>query len=122
MSRVDPIGGTAIYDAIAKALPMAEAGRHKKKAVLVISDGNDTNSSISVARLGQQIRDSEVLVYALGVDGAVRESGGGRPRTSRDRSPHKVPPCGRDSRRTPYRSEQEIDGSVEIESPLAPNR
>ena len=104
VSRVDPIGGTAIYDAISKALPMAEAGRHKKKAVLVISDGNDTNSSIPVARLRQQIRDSEVLVYALGVDGAVRESGGGRPRPpvgwpvpnpfppSRPRGPIQIPP------------------------------
>jgi VWFA-related protein len=80
VSRVDPVGGTAIYDAIAKALPMAAAGRHKKKAVLVISDGNDTSSTISVPRLRQQIRDSEVLVYALGVDGAVRtESGRTRP-------------------------------------------
>jgi Ca-activated chloride channel family protein len=72
VSRVDPEGGTAIYDAIAKALPLAAAGRHKKKAVLVISDGNDTSSTISVPLLRQQIRDSEVLVYALGVDGAVR--------------------------------------------------
>jgi VWFA-related protein len=76
VSRVDPVGGTAIYDAIAKALPMAAAGRHKKKALLVISDGNDTSSGISVQLLRQRIRDSEVLVYALGVDGAVqRESG-----------------------------------------------
>jgi len=81
VGRVDPVGGTALYDAIARALPVAAAGRHKKKAVLVISDGNDTSSSISVARLRQQIRDSEVLVYALGVDGAVRtESSGGRTR------------------------------------------
>lgn len=79
VSRVDPVGGTAIYDAIAKALPMAAAGKHKKKALLVISDGNDTSSWISVAALRQQIRASEVLVYALGVDGAVRnESGSGR--------------------------------------------
>ena len=66
------MGGTALYDAIARALPVAAAGRHKKKAVLVISDGNDTSSSISVQLLRQRIRDSEVLVYALGVDGTVR--------------------------------------------------
>ena len=74
VGRVDPVGGTAIYDAVAKALPIAAAGRHKKKAMLVISDGNDTSSTISVPLLRQQIRDSEVLVYALGVDGAVRTS------------------------------------------------
>ena len=42
--------------------------------MLVISDGNDTSSEISVQLLRQRIRDSEVLVYALGVDGTVRAS------------------------------------------------
>ena len=46
-------------------------GMHPKKALLVISDGNDTNSSISVGELRQLIRESEVLVYALGVDGTA---------------------------------------------------
>jgi Ca-activated chloride channel family protein len=103
VGRVDPVGGTAIYDAVARAVPMAAAGRHKKKALLVISDGNDTSSTISVALLRQQIRDSEVLVYALGVDGAVRtESGRARPPIglpvpnpfppSRPRGPIQLPP------------------------------
>lgn len=62
-------GGTAMYDAIAEALPLASAGRNQKKALLVISDGNDTNSRLDAGRLQQLIRESEVLVYALGVDG-----------------------------------------------------
>jgi len=101
VSRVDPVGGTAIYDAIAKALPMAAAGRHKKKALLVISDGNDTSSSISVQLLRQRIRDSEVLVYALGVDGAVQRESGRTPPVigipipnpfPRPRGPMQLPP------------------------------
>ena len=67
--RVTPAGGTAMYDAIARALPLAGIGRHPKKALLVISDGNDTNSRLSVGELRPLIRESEVLVYALGVDG-----------------------------------------------------
>jgi len=31
VSRVEPVGGTAIYDAIAKALPMAAAGNTRRK-------------------------------------------------------------------------------------------
>jgi VWFA-related protein len=69
VGRVSPNGGTAMYDAIADALPIAASGRHQKKALLVISDGNDTDSRISVSELRQAIRESEVLVYALGVDG-----------------------------------------------------
>ena len=58
-----------MYDAIARALPLAGIGRHPKKALLVISDGNDTNSRLSVGGLRPLIRESEVLVYALGLDG-----------------------------------------------------
>jgi Ca-activated chloride channel family protein len=69
VARVAPAGGTAMYDAIADAVPIVETGTHTKKALLVISDGNDTNSRIDVSELRQLIRESEVLVYALGVDG-----------------------------------------------------
>ncbi len=85
VSRVDPAGGTALYDAIARALPVAASGRHRKKAVLVISDGNDTSSTVSVPLLRQQIREGEVLVYALGVDGAARVE------TNRPRRPIGIP-------------------------------
>jgi len=65
-------GGTAIYDAISMAIPTAQAGTHVKKALLLISDGNDTNSVTPVGTLRQQIRESDVLVYALGIDGSGR--------------------------------------------------
>jgi len=71
---VSATGGTAIYDAVSTAIPTAQAGKHQKKALLIISDGNDTNSSISVGSLRQQIRESEVLVYALGIDGTGRRA------------------------------------------------
>jgi Ca-activated chloride channel family protein len=76
VSRVDPAGGTAMYDAVADAIPLASAGENRKKALLVISDGNDSDSTIRAAELRQLIRESEVLVYALGVDSTSRNSGG----------------------------------------------
>src|SRR5438046_363222 len=69
VGQVTAAGGTAMYDAIAQALPIAADGRNQKKAILVISDGNDTNSRTSVTQLRSMIRESEVMVYALGVDG-----------------------------------------------------
>ena len=69
VGQVSAAGGTAMYDAIARALPIAADGRNQKKAILVISDGNDTNSRTSVSELRNMIRESEVMVYALGVDG-----------------------------------------------------
>jgi Ca-activated chloride channel family protein len=72
--RVTPVGGTALYDAVAQALPTAEEGRNRKKALLVISDGNDTNSSVGIMELRQRIRESEMLVYALGVDSTAKDA------------------------------------------------
>ena len=74
LKRVSPVGGTALYDAVAAALPTAQEGRNRKKALLVISDGNDTNSEIGVNALRQKIRESEVLVYALGVDSTGKDA------------------------------------------------
>jgi VWFA-related protein len=37
--RVAAVGGTALYDAVEEALPTAQEGRNRTKALLVISDG-----------------------------------------------------------------------------------
>jgi len=70
VGEVTAAGGTAMYDAVLRALPIAADGRNQKKAILIISDGNDTNSRTSVSQLRNMIRESEVMVYALGVDGS----------------------------------------------------
>src|SRR6516162_1265065 len=43
-SRVEANGGTALYDSVARLLPVTARGMHQKKALLVITDGNDTDS------------------------------------------------------------------------------
>ena len=69
MKRLVPRGGTAMYDAVAEAVPLADTGHNRKKAIVVISDGNDNRSQTSVPELKHLIRNSEVLVYAIGIDG-----------------------------------------------------
>ena len=68
LRRLRTDGATALYDAVAQALPLLQSGRHRKKALLVISDGNDTSSKTDLPRLKQLIRESEALVYAIGID------------------------------------------------------
>jgi VWFA-related protein len=71
-----------LYDAVAEAVPLAQTGRHRKKAVVVISDGNDTSSRTSVRELKHLIRETEVLVYAIGIDGrgeTITSGGGSMP-------------------------------------------
>jgi VWFA-related protein len=69
LGRLTANGGTAMYDCVAEAIPLAQKGQNRKKALLVISDGNDTASRTSIVPLKQIIRESEVLVYAIGIDG-----------------------------------------------------
>jgi hypothetical protein len=81
LGRVRPSGGTAMYDAVAEAVPMAQGGQNRKKAVVIISDGNDTNSRLNVRDVQHLIRETEVLVYAVGIDGmAERPSSADRRR------------------------------------------
>lgn len=68
LQDVVPTGDTALRDAVALAVPTAQAGRHRKKVLLVISDGRDTKSLISIAELRDAIVASDVLVYALGFE------------------------------------------------------
>ena len=67
--RINANGGTAMYDAVAEAVPLAQTGQHRKRAVVLISDGNDTDSQVSLNEVKQLIRESEVMVYAIGIDG-----------------------------------------------------
>ena len=67
--RITPSGGTALYDTVAEALPRAQKGKYQKKALLLITDGNDTTSHTDVPTLKQEIHQSEILVYAIGIDG-----------------------------------------------------
>ena len=68
LAGVQPKGGTAMYDAVASAIPLAQRGTKRKKALVVISDGNDTSSQMRVTELTRLIQESEVLVYAIGID------------------------------------------------------
>jgi len=68
LGRIQPRGGTALYDAVAEAVPLAQSGRHRKKALVIISDGNDTSSRTTISAVKELIRETEVLVYAIGID------------------------------------------------------
>ena len=65
---IRPNGGTALYDAMSDAVPLGEQGTRRKKALVLISDGNDSDSSTDVDTVQRQIRESELLVYAVGID------------------------------------------------------
>jgi VWFA-related protein len=93
LGSVKPMGGTAIYDTVAEAIPLAQSGGNKKKALVVISDGNDTSSHTRVPQLQQVIRESEVLVYAIGIDASNSGDYSSHSSTSKPSSPSSPPPA-----------------------------
>jgi Ca-activated chloride channel family protein len=84
LGRLVPNGGTALYDAVSEAIPRTQQGQHRKKALLIVSDGNDTASTATVRDVKAQIRESEVLVYAIGIDGQGEA-------TTRTQAPPRMP-------------------------------
>jgi VWFA-related protein len=59
-----------MFDAVADAIPLAQQGTRRKKALVVISDGKDTSSRMRPDDVSHLIQESEVLVYAIGIDGS----------------------------------------------------
>ena len=68
LNRIQPRGSTSLYDAVIDAIRLAQQGHNRKKAVVILSDGNDTSSRTDVFAVKQLIRETEVLVYAIGID------------------------------------------------------
>jgi Ca-activated chloride channel family protein len=68
LNAIRPSGATAIYDAVSAALPLFESRSHPRGALLIVSDGADTASDITIASLKQQLVRSDVLLYAIAID------------------------------------------------------
>ena len=68
LDDVRPYGGTAIYDAMAMALPLFDSRSHQRAAVVLISDGSDTASDASVRDIQRTLRSSDAFVYAVAID------------------------------------------------------
>lgn len=80
---IKPNGGTAIYDTVAEAVPLANSGTRRKKALVIISDGNDTSSRTKPEQLSGLVRRTEVIVYAIGIDASGDLHQSARPTTPR---------------------------------------
>ena len=70
LTGVNVSGGTALYDSLYQALQKVQEGRYDKKAVLLVTDGEDVNSLTRFDKALQYIREAEMLVYSVGIRGA----------------------------------------------------
>jgi VWFA-related protein len=68
LSKIDSRGGTAMRDAIRMSIDyLKENGKRDKKVLVVVTDGDDNNSSGSLENLIKASQQSEVLIYTVGL-------------------------------------------------------
>lgn len=66
IARVDSIGGTALYDAVAMAQAYLRAqAKHDRRVLLLISDGHDNASETPKERVRRQAELDDVAIYAV---------------------------------------------------------
>lgn len=67
LSGVQPKGHTALYDACYLGLEKVMRGTHRKRALLLLTDGEDNRSRYSLDELSDLVKESDVIIYAVGM-------------------------------------------------------
>lgn len=67
LRNITATGSTVLYDALKEGLIRIKSGEHQKRAILLITDGEDTSSATRFPEIVQRVRESELLLYALGI-------------------------------------------------------
>lgn len=67
LDNIDARGETALYDAIYLSSDHVKAGKKDKKAILLITDGEDNSSKYGINKVIEVLRQSKVTLYAIGL-------------------------------------------------------
>lgn len=67
LTKLDARGGTAMRDALGMSIDWMKKAKKPKKVLLVITDGDDNTSSLTLERLVARAQQAETLIYALGI-------------------------------------------------------
>lgn len=68
LARMEARGGTAMRDALSKSISYVKKnGKKDKKVLVVITDGNDNSSDVTLEQVLRQAQNSDVLIYAIGL-------------------------------------------------------
>lgn len=69
LTFVQTRSNTALYDACYLGVERVQRGAHPKRALLLISDGQDNNSRYTFNELRRVLKESDVVLYAIGILG-----------------------------------------------------
>lgn len=68
LNAITPTGSTAMYDALASAAPLFAERRHGRAALVLVSDGADTASDLTLVKARDILQRSDPFVYAIAID------------------------------------------------------
>jgi Ca-activated chloride channel homolog len=68
LGKLYPTGSTAIYDAIKSAVPYLENRPRERAALVLITDGADTASDLTLHDLRPSLVRTDAFVYAIAID------------------------------------------------------
>src|ERR1041385_2250898 len=67
LTLVEPKRNTALYDAVYLGIDRVTRGSHQKRALLIISDGQDNASRYNFGEVRRMMKESDVVTYAVGI-------------------------------------------------------
>ena len=67
LTMVKPQKDTALYDAIYLGVERVTRGSHQKRALLIISDGQDNASRYNFGEVRRLMKETDVVTYAIGI-------------------------------------------------------
>jgi Ca-activated chloride channel family protein len=75
VARQKPGGSTALYDAVYMGLDYVKRGTNEKKAIILITDGEDNSSRYPPSEVREFAKELSVQVYAIGLEGLLQYGG-----------------------------------------------
>ena len=67
LTLVQPKNNTALYDAVYLGVERVTRGSHQKRALLIISDGQDNASRYNFGEVRRLMKESDVVTYSVGI-------------------------------------------------------
>lgn len=69
LTYVETRANTALYDATYLGVEKVQRGAHQKRALLLISDGQDNDSRYTFSEVRRLLKESDVVLYSIGILG-----------------------------------------------------
>lgn len=69
LALVSPSGSTALYDAVYLGIQKLRQAHNPRKALLLITDGEDNHSHYKFSEVKEIARESDIQLYAIGIAG-----------------------------------------------------